>query len=93
VCDFPTKFYVNMKSIPQHELRNRTNRVLRRVEAGECIRITAYGRPVADLVPVRALARNFVSGRELLQLLKRAPLDSNFSDDIEGATGATIAKP
>jgi prevent-host-death family protein len=81
-----------MKTISQRELRNRTSRVLRRVGAGECMRITVDGRPVADLVPIRALRRNFVPRRELLQLLKRAPLDPEFRGDIEGATGATIVK-
>jgi len=81
-----------MKTISQRELRNRTSRVLRRVEAGECMRITVNGRAVADLVPVRALRRNFVPRRELLQLFKRAPLDPKFQGDIEDATGVTILK-
>jgi prevent-host-death family protein len=37
-----------MKTIPQRELRNLISRVLREVEAGERIRITVDGRPVAD---------------------------------------------
>jgi prevent-host-death family protein len=41
-----------MATIPQRELRNDTAAVLRRVEAGETVRITSNGRPVADLVPV-----------------------------------------
>lgn len=65
-----------MKTITQRELRNRMSRVLRRVEAGERLRITLDDRPVADLVPVRALHRSFVPKGQFLQLLKRAPLDS-----------------
>lgn len=37
--------------VPQRELRNDTAGVLRRVEAGERVRITVHGRPVAELVP------------------------------------------
>jgi prevent-host-death family protein len=81
-----------MKTIPQHELRSQTSHVLRRVEAGECMRITVDGRPVADLVPVRELRRNFVSRKELLDLLKRTPLDPEFRGDIQAAAGATTVK-
>jgi prevent-host-death family protein len=45
-----------MATIPQRELRNDTAAVLRRVEAGETVRITSNGRPVADLVPVERAA-------------------------------------
>lgn len=38
--------------VPQRELRNRTADLLRRVEAGEKLRITVHGHPVAELVPV-----------------------------------------
>ena len=41
-----------MATVPQRELRNDTAGVLRRVAAGEVVRITSNGRPVADLVPV-----------------------------------------
>jgi prevent-host-death family protein len=37
--------------VPQRELRNNTAGVLRRVEAGERVRITVHGHPVAELVP------------------------------------------
>jgi len=45
-----------MATVPQRELRNDTAGVLRRVEAGETVRITSNGRPVADLVPVKRAA-------------------------------------
>jgi prevent-host-death family protein len=44
--------------VPQRELRNDTAGVLRRVEAGERVRITVHGRPVAELVPT-GRARQF----------------------------------
>jgi prevent-host-death family protein len=38
--------------IPQRQFRNNTADLLRRVEAGERLRITVHGHPVAELVPV-----------------------------------------
>lgn len=42
-----------MKSIGVRELRQRASRYLRQVEAGQTVEITARGRPVALLVPLR----------------------------------------
>ena len=41
-----------MTDLRARELRNDLGRVLRRVQAGERMRVTLRGRPVADLVPV-----------------------------------------
>ena len=41
-----------MTDIPARELSNDVSSVLRRVEAGEPLRVTVSGRPVADLVPL-----------------------------------------
>ncbi len=79
-----------MKTIPQRELRNRISQVLRRVEAGERLRITVDGRPVADLVPVGSARRTYVPRDEVVELLVHAPLDPAFVRDLHGATGATI---
>lgn len=79
-----------MKTIPQRELRNQIARVLRTVEAGERLRVTVDGRPVADLVPIGAGRRTFVSRDEVLQLLSRAPLDPEFAPDMAAVTGAAI---
>jgi prevent-host-death family protein len=43
--------------VPQRALRNETGALLRRVEAGERLRITIHGHPIADLVPVEELVR------------------------------------
>jgi prevent-host-death family protein len=37
--------------VPQRQLRNDTAALLRRVEAGERLRVTVHGHPVAELVP------------------------------------------
>ncbi|MGH7843247.1 MAG: type II toxin-antitoxin system Phd/YefM family antitoxin [Candidatus Binataceae bacterium] len=80
-----------MKAIPQRELRNRISSVLRKVEAGERLRITVDGRAVADLVPLDGARRTFVPREGVLALLGRASLDRNFARDI-AIVGATIEK-
>ncbi len=53
-----------MIEIPARELRNDVGAVLRRVEAGESLRITVSGRPVAVLVPLPRRPR-FLPWQEL----------------------------
>jgi len=43
-----------MTDVPARELRNEISAVLRRVEAGERLRVTVSGRPVAELIPLPA---------------------------------------
>jgi len=55
--------------IPARELRNDVSAVLRRVEAGERLRVTVSGRPVAELVPLPRRPRSipwatFIQGGE-----------------------------
>ncbi|HEY7950653.1 MAG TPA: type II toxin-antitoxin system prevent-host-death family antitoxin [Solirubrobacterales bacterium] len=56
--------------VPQRELRNRTADLLRRVEAGERLRITVHGHPVAELVPVEEerYPRKFVPFKKFEEL-------------------------
>lgn len=79
-----------MRTITRLELRNQIAKVLRQVEAGERLRVTVDGRPVADLVPIRDTRRGLVSRDEVTRLLADAPLDPAFTDDILATTGATI---
>lgn len=58
-----------MADVPARDLRNDVSGVLRRVEAGERLRVTVSGRPVAELVPLAARPRSmrweaFVQGLE-----------------------------
>lgn len=50
-----------MKAIGVRELRQQASEYLRQVENGETIEVTAHGRPVARLVPIRSS-----SGRQRL---------------------------
>lgn len=59
--------------VPQRELRNNTASLLRRVEAGEQLRITVHGHPVAELVPIDR-AQQFVPFDELVKELRGAML-------------------
>lgn len=59
--------------VPQRELRNNTADLLRRVEAGEQLRITVHGHPVAELVPIDR-AQQFVPLDELVRGLRSAML-------------------
>ncbi|HEX3734388.1 MAG TPA: type II toxin-antitoxin system prevent-host-death family antitoxin [Solirubrobacterales bacterium] len=43
-----------MDEIGVRELKARLSSVLRQVDAGEAIRVTSRGRPVADIVPAAA---------------------------------------
>jgi prevent-host-death family protein len=47
-----------MVDVPARELRNDVSSVLRRVEAGERLRVTISGRPVAELVPITSRPRS-----------------------------------
>jgi prevent-host-death family protein len=75
-----------MKTMARRALRDRMSHVLRRAEAGERMRITVDGCPVADLTPIGDVRRTFVPQDELLGLFGRAPLDRRFSQDIASAT-------
>jgi prevent-host-death family protein len=44
--------------VPARDLRNDVSAVLRRVEAGERLRVTVSGRPVAELVPLAERPRS-----------------------------------
>jgi prevent-host-death family protein len=55
--------------VPQRQLRNNTADLLRRVEAGERLRITVHGHPVAELVPVER-SDPFVPFNEIVRDLR-----------------------
>ena len=78
-----------MRVIPQRELRNNVSAVLREVEAGETLRVTVRGRPVADLIPIAARKRG-LSPEEVVRIVDQAPLDPGFVIDLDAAAGATI---
>jgi prevent-host-death family protein len=77
------------REIPQRELRNNVSAVLREVEAGQAVRVTVRGRAVAELVPVSS-KKEHLSPADVERIVRDAPLDPDFSADVEAIAGATI---
>jgi prevent-host-death family protein len=69
------------------ELRNHTADVLRRVEAGERLRVTVDRRPVAELVPLPS-RRTWVPRDRVVQALTQA--DAGLRDELAEALPDTI---
>ena len=66
--------------VPLRQLRNDTASLLRRVEAGEHLRITVHGHPVAELVPLDR-THPFVPFDELVSELRGTMLPDDHLDD------------
>jgi prevent-host-death family protein len=71
-----------MATIPQRELRNDTAAVLQRVEAGETVRITSNGRPVADLVPLERAATYVPLAEVVGQIGGVLRVDDRLEDEL-----------
>jgi len=56
------------KTIAQRELRNENAKVIEAVTAGETFVVTRNGEPVAELLPLRAGRRTFISREEVAAL-------------------------
>ena len=69
------------------ELRNHTAEVLRRVEAGERLRVTVDRRPVAELAPLPA-RDVWVPRERVLAALQQA--DAALRDDLAEALPDTV---
>jgi prevent-host-death family protein len=77
-----------MTDVSARDLRNHTAAVLRRVEAGELVRVTVSRRPVAQLVPLERPA--WISGPAMERLLREAPADAELLDDLAPLREQTI---
>jgi prevent-host-death family protein len=71
-----------MTEVASRELRNDTAGVLRRVEKGEDVTITANGRPVARLVPVRHSGRRWLTREEFLSRVAGTQADPAMREDL-----------
>jgi prevent-host-death family protein len=56
------------KTIAQRELRNENAKVIDAVAAGETFIVTRNGEPVAELRPLRAGRRTFITREEVAEL-------------------------
>lgn len=69
-----------MSEVSARDLRNHTAAILRRVEAGERLRVTVSRRPVAELAPLGRPA--WISGAAFERLLREAPADRRLLRDL-----------
>jgi prevent-host-death family protein len=72
-----------MTEVASRELRNNTAGLLRRVQAGERVVVTAHGKPVAALVPFEASGRRWLPHGELVRRLEAAQADAGLRQDLE----------
>jgi prevent-host-death family protein len=80
------------EEIPQRLLRNDVGSVLRRVEAGETLRVTVRGRPVAKLSPLGERGRTVGRARFLAAVggtLSRSQADA-LQRELSGVLDQTI---
>ncbi|MDQ3680467.1 MAG: type II toxin-antitoxin system prevent-host-death family antitoxin [Actinomycetota bacterium] len=70
-----------MAEIPSRELRNEVSAILRRVEAGERLRVTVSGRPVAELVPLPSKPTS-IPWEQFRESLQGASADAGLSDQL-----------
>jgi prevent-host-death family protein len=73
-----------MADVPARDLRNQVSRILRRVQAGERLRITVSGRPVAELTPLGRKPRS-MPATEFWPAVSRARADAALSDELRSA--------
>jgi len=77
-----------MSDVSSRELRNHTADVLRRVEAGERVRISVNRRPVAELVPLER--PRWSSGGAMERILREARADEALLDDLAAIRGQVV---
>jgi prevent-host-death family protein len=70
-----------MPDIAARDLRNDVSAVLRRVEAGEHLRVTVSGRPVAELVPLSARPRS-IPWSAFMQRADKWRADPGLAEDL-----------
>ncbi|HEY8813820.1 MAG TPA: type II toxin-antitoxin system prevent-host-death family antitoxin [Candidatus Dormibacteraeota bacterium] len=70
-----------MSDIPARELRNNVSGVLRRVEAGERLRVTVSGRPVAEISPLPSRPR-MVSWEAFVAGIEEWRADPKLAEDL-----------
>ena len=75
-----------VRTIAQRELRNENAKVMDAVAAGETFVVTRNGEPVAELRPLRAGRRTFISRAEVAALAAaNVRIDRDqFRSDLDG---------
>jgi prevent-host-death family protein len=82
---------VCVPDVSSRDLRNHTADVLRRVEAGERIRISVNRRAVAELVPLER--PRWTSGAAVERILREAPADAGLLGDLAAVRDEVVEAP
>lgn len=81
---------VAMADVSSRDLRNHTADLLRRVQAGERLRVNVNRRPVAELVP---LGRpTWTTGAAMERVVREAAADRGLLADIADLRQQTVAE-
>ena len=80
-----------MSDVSARDLRNQTAALLRRVEAGERLRVNVNRRPVAELVPLTR--PHWVSGAAMARVISDASADPGLLRDLAPIRGQRIEGP
>jgi prevent-host-death family protein len=75
--------------VASRELRNNMAGLLRRVQAGEQVVVTARGKPVASLVPFEPTRRRWLPRAELARRLGVVRADPGLREDLARLAGET----
>lgn len=67
--------------VPARDLRNHVSAILRRVEAGERLRVTVSGRPVAELIPLPSRPAS-MAWEEFKDLLSETRADAGLAPQL-----------
>ncbi len=78
-----------MDQVASRDLRNDTAGVIRRVQEGKTVIITVNGRPMAQLMPVTASRRRWISHQDLSSRLLVAQADPGLREDLARLAGET----
>ncbi|WP_298992793.1 type II toxin-antitoxin system Phd/YefM family antitoxin [uncultured Pseudokineococcus sp.] len=78
-----------MTTVSSRHLSERTAEVLRQVAEGTPVTVTVNGSPVAEISPVRAGRRQFLSRADLAELLGRHQADPGLRTDLDALAGET----
>ena len=77
------------RTIPQRELRAHIGAILREVEAGNTVKVTVSGRPVARIVPIEE-RRAWATRDEIAAFAKTRKPDPTFRKEIRAILDQTI---
>lgn len=79
-----------MTSVGVRELRQNASEILRDVEAGEATTVTVAGRPVAQIVPIRA--QQWTTWDKVSQVFN-SPTDPGWDAERREFAAADLADP